>query len=172
MGKSNHLANMNEVYVHTRTARKEQRGIRLWHMSGGPNGFHRQPIPQFMEAEGKSITKCWQYKEDQFRAMRDQIEDLTTQISNLRGHKGNWSRNPFTKRRTYGRQHLAQAHDNQRVSIFKLKIPKFWGDPQPKEFLDWVLSIEEDFEFNGVLDERRVSLVVHTFWGRVATWWQ
>jgi hypothetical protein len=29
--------------------------------------------------------------------------------------------------------------------------------------LDWVLAVEEVFEFNGVLDERRVSLVVHTF---------
>jgi hypothetical protein len=38
--------------------------------------------------------------------------------------------------------------------------------------LDLVLAIEEVFEFNGVPDERRVSLVVHTFWGRVAVWWQ
>jgi hypothetical protein len=40
------------------------------------------------------------------------------------------------------------------VSRFKLKIPKFKGDQQlPKEYLDWVLAIEEVFEFNGVLDE-------------------
>jgi hypothetical protein len=29
--------------------------------------------------------------------------------------------------------------------------------------LDWVLVVEEVFEFNGVLDEQQVSLVVHTF---------
>jgi hypothetical protein len=86
--------------------------------------------------------------------MRDQIEDFTTQLSNLRGHKGNGSRNPCTERRTQGRQHLVQAPTNQRVSRFKLKIPKFKGDQQlPKEYLDWVLAIEEVFEFNGVLDE-------------------
>jgi hypothetical protein len=59
------------------------------------------------------------------------------------------------------------------VSRFELKIPKFRGDQQvPKEFLDWVLAVEEVFEFNGVPDEQQVSLVVHTFRGRVAEWWQ
>jgi hypothetical protein len=38
--------------------------------------------------------------------------------------------------------------------------------------LDWVLAVEEAFEFNGVPDEQQVSLVVHTFRGRVAEWWQ
>jgi predicted thioredoxin/glutaredoxin len=38
--------------------------------------------------------------------------------------------------------------------------------------LDWVLAVEEVFKFNGVLDEQQVSLVVHTFPGRVAEWWQ
>jgi hypothetical protein len=55
------------------------------------------------------------------------------------------------------------------VSRFELKIPKFRGDQQPKEFLDWVLAVEDVFEFNGVPDEQRVSLVVHTLWGKVAT---
>jgi hypothetical protein len=59
-------------------------------------------------------------------AMRGQIKDLTTQISNLCGHKGNGSRNPFTERQTHGCQHLAQAHANWWVSRFKLKIPKFY----------------------------------------------
>jgi hypothetical protein len=38
--------------------------------------------------------------------------------------------------------------------------------------LDWVLAGEEVFEFNEVPDEQQVSLVVHTFRGRVAEWWQ
>jgi hypothetical protein len=32
MGRSNCLVDMNEVYVHTKTARKEQSAIRLRHM--------------------------------------------------------------------------------------------------------------------------------------------
>jgi hypothetical protein len=35
-----------------------------------------------------------------------------------------------------------------------------------------MLAVEKVFEFNGVPDEQRVSLVVHTFWGIVAAWWQ
>jgi CRISPR/Cas system CSM-associated protein Csm2 small subunit len=70
------------------------------------------------------------------------------------------------------RQHLTQAHANQRVSRFELKISKLRGDPQPEEYLDWVLAVEEVFEFNGVPNEQRVSLVIHTFRRRVAAWWQ
>jgi hypothetical protein len=55
--------------------------------------------------------------------------------------------------RTYGRQHLAQAHTNLRMSRFKLNIQKFDGDLEPKEFMDWVLPIEEFLEFNRVPDE-------------------
>jgi hypothetical protein len=84
--------------------------------------------------------------------MRDQIEDFTTQLSNLRGHKGNGSRNPCTERRTQGRQHLVQAPTSQRVSRFKLKIPKFKRDQQlPKEYLDWVLAVEEVLSSMGCL---------------------
>jgi hypothetical protein len=104
--------------------------------------------------------------------MRDQIEDLTTQLSNLCRHNEDGSRNLFTDRRMQGHQHLAQAHANQQVSRFEPKIPKFQGDQQPKEFLDWVLAVEEVFEFNRAPNERRVSLVVHTFRGRVVAWWQ
>jgi hypothetical protein len=58
------------------------------------------------------------------------------------------------------------------VSRFEVNILEFDGDLEPKEFLDWVLVVEEVIEFNGVLDEKRVSLVVRTFRGRVGVWWQ
>ena len=134
MGKSNLFADMSKVYMHMETACKEQLAIHLWHMSGGSDSCHCQPRPRFAEAKGKFIAKSWQYKEDQFGAMRDQIEDLTIQLSNLRGLKGSGSRNPCTERQTQGRQHLAQAPTNQQVSRFKLKIPKF----HPKNF--WIGS--------------------------------
>jgi hypothetical protein len=47
-----------------------------------------------------------------------------------------------------------QTHDNWWVSRFELNIPEFQGDPQLEEFLNWVLAVEEVFEFNGVPDER------------------
>jgi hypothetical protein len=153
MGGSDHFANMNEVYVRIKITRKEQPAIRLQYINGGPNSCRCQSRLRFAEAEGKSNAKWWQYNEDQFKAMRDQIEDLTTRISNMCSHKGNGSRNLFVERRTHGRQHHAQAHANRPVSKFELHILEFQGDPQPEEFLDWVLAIEEVFEFNGVPDE-------------------
>jgi hypothetical protein len=44
MGRSDHFADMNEVYVRMEIAHKEQTTIRLWHMNGGPNGCGHQPI--------------------------------------------------------------------------------------------------------------------------------
>jgi hypothetical protein len=99
MGRSNHFVEMDVVYVNTETAHKEQPAIHLRHMSGGLDNCRRQPRPQFAEVEGKSIDERWQHKEDQLWAMGDHIEDLTTQLSNLRGHKGSGSRNPCTERR-------------------------------------------------------------------------
>jgi hypothetical protein len=78
-----------------------------------------------MEAEGKSNVELWQYKDDKFQAMRDQIKDLITQLSNLCCHNEDGSRNPFMERRMQGGQHLAQAHANQRVSRFKLNTLEF-----------------------------------------------
>jgi hypothetical protein len=172
MGRSNRFAEMDEVYAHTEIASKKQPANRLRHMSGGLDSCRCQPRPRFAEAEGKFIAERWQHKEDQFRAIRGQIEDLTTQLSHLHGHKGSGSRNLCTERRTQGRQYLAQAPTNRRVSRFKLNILEFHRKFQPEEFLDWVLAVEEVFEFNGVVDKQRVSLMVHTFWGKVAAWWQ
>jgi hypothetical protein len=58
------------------------------------------------------------------------------------------------------------------VSRFELNILEFQGDLQLEEFLDWVLTVEEVFEFNGVPYEQRVSLVVHKLWGKVDACWQ
>ena len=117
------IADMNEVYAHTETARREQPTIYLQHMGRGPNDCRRQPRPQFAVAEGKIKAETQQYKEDQFRALEDRREASPTQISNLYRHNGNGSRNPSAERRTHGSQHHAQAHSTRWVDEFKLKIP-------------------------------------------------
>jgi hypothetical protein len=91
--------------------------------------------------------------EEQFTVLGDQIRALTTQFSNMGGHNGDGSGDPSAKRGTHRRQHHAQAHANQWGNGFKLNILEFQGDLQPEEFLDWVLAVEEVFEFNGVPDE-------------------
>jgi hypothetical protein len=138
----------------------------------GPNVRRRQPRPRYAGTKDKLIAETRRHMEEQFTVLGDQIRALTTQFSNMGGHNGDGSEDPSAERRMHRRQHHAQAHANQWGNGFKLNISEFQGDLQPEEFMDWVLAIEEVFEFNGVPDERQVSLVVHTLRGRVAAWWQ
>jgi hypothetical protein len=57
------------------------------------------------------------------------------------------------ERQTHEHQHLAQAHANRQVGRFEHKILKFYEDLQPEEFSNWVLVVEEVFEFNRVPNE-------------------
>jgi G3E family GTPase len=183
-----------------KTARKEQPAIHLRHMEekfggltvpkkgrartqhrlptnqltnmDGPNVCRRQPRPRYAGAEDKLIAETQQHMEEQFTVLGDQIRALTTQFSNMDGHNGDGSGDPSAERETHEHQHHAQTHANQWGNGFKVNILKFQGDLQPEEFLDWVMAVEEVFEFNRVPDEQRVSLVVHTFRGRVVAWWQ
>jgi hypothetical protein len=162
MGRSNHLADMNEVYVHTKAACKEQPAICLRHMEekfggltmrkkgrvhtqhgvptdhlvdmDGPNIRRSQPRPWYTGAKDKLIA-AYQRHMEQLTVLGDQIKALATQISNMCGHNENGSRNPFAERGMHERQHYAQAHAHWRVSRFKLDIPEFQGCFQPKEFL-------------------------------------
>ena len=185
--------------MHMKIALKEQPVIRLRHMEekfgsltvpkkrrvctqhgvltnqladmDGTNVRCRQPRPCYAGAKDKLIVETRQHMEEQFTVLGDQIRALTTQFSNMVGYNGDGSGDLYSELGTYEHQHHAQPHANQWGSGFKLNIPKFQEDLQPEEFLDWVLAVEEVFEFNGVPDERRASLVVHTFRGRVAEWW-
>jgi hypothetical protein len=141
-------------------------------MGGGLNDCRHQPMPPFMVAGGKSNVEPWQYKGDQFWALEYQLETSHTQISNLCCHNGNGSINPSAEGRTHGRQHHAQAHATRWVDGFKLKILEFPGVLQPSDFWYWMLVVEEVFAVNGVADAQRVPLVVLTFRGVVAAWWQ
>jgi hypothetical protein len=94
MGRGNRLADMNEVYVHTKTRHKEQPTIRLWHMEekfggltvpkkghaltqhvvptnqladmDGPNVRRRQPRPHYAGAKDKFIAETRRHMEEQF----------------------------------------------------------------------------------------------------------
>jgi hypothetical protein len=137
--------------VHTETTCKELPAICLWHMGRGPNDCHRQPRPQFAVAEGQTKAETRQCKKDQFRALEDQCEASPTQISNLYRHNEHGSRNPYAECQTYGCQHRAQAHATWWVDRFKLDIPKFQGDLQPKEFMDRVAAVGEVLDFKEVM---------------------
>ena len=71
--------------------------------------------------------------------------------------------NPFVEHGVHGHQPLVQAHGNRWESSFKLDILKFNMGLQLEEFLDWIVAVEEVFEFKGVPEDRRVSLVATKF---------
>jgi hypothetical protein len=83
-----------------------------------------------------------------------------------------WIQKPFCGAPNAQTSAPSQAHATYWVDGFKLKIPEFPRVLQPSIFWHWMLAVEEFFEFNGVPNERRVSLVVLIFQGVVATWWQ
>jgi hypothetical protein len=162
MGRSDRLADINEVYVHMKTARKEQLAICLWHVEekfggltvqkkghvrtqhgvptdhladmDGLNICRRQLRPWYTGAEDKLIAAHRRHME-QLTVLGDQIKALATQISNMCGHNENGSRNLFVECGTHERQHHAQAHAHRRVIRFKLDILEFQGCFQSKEFI-------------------------------------
>jgi hypothetical protein len=69
MGRSNRLADMNDVYVHTKIARKEQPVIRLQHMEekfggltvpkkGRASTQHGVPTNQLADMDGPNVCRC------------------------------------------------------------------------------------------------------------------
>jgi hypothetical protein len=164
MGMSDRLADMNEVYVHTKTACKEQPAIRLWHMKekfggltvpkkgcartqhealtnqladmDGPNVRRHQPRPRYAGAEDKLIAETWQHMEEQFTVLGDEIRALTTQFSNTSVHNRDGYGDPYAERGTHGLQQYVQAHANQWGNKFKLNIRNSKGIYNPKNF--WI----------------------------------
>jgi hypothetical protein len=159
MGRSNHFADM---YRCTHTQRQHVRSNRQFVCGTWVVGQTIVVANQGCNSrwqKGKSKAKTRQYKEDQFRALEDRCEASPTQISNLYRHNGNESKHPSAERRTHGLQHHAQAHATWWVDGFKLNIPEFQWDLQPKEFMDLVVAVEEVLDFKEVPEDRRVSLV-------------
>jgi hypothetical protein len=123
MKRSNHLADMNKVYVYTKATRKEQPAIRLQHMEerfggltvqkkgrahtqngvpidhlanmDGPNVRHHQPRPRYEKVKDKFIVETRQHMKEKFVVIGDQIEALTTRLSNMGGHNWDGSKDPF-----------------------------------------------------------------------------
>ncbi|KAI8543512.1 hypothetical protein RHMOL_Rhmol08G0224200 [Rhododendron molle] len=78
----------------------------------------------------------------------------------------------FYQRRENGRGLLANCDSRQWESGLKVDLPEFQGGLAPKEFLDWVATIEEILDFKRVPEDKWVALVATRFQGRVAAWWQ
>ncbi|GKC90378.1 hypothetical protein Tco_1151027, partial [Tanacetum coccineum] len=67
-----------------------------------------------------------------------------------------------------------QREDNRRwESGMKVNIPEFdWNTLNPEGFIDWLVAVEEVFEFKEVPKNKRVSLIATKLCSRASTWWQ
>ena len=54
----------------------------------------------------------------------------------------------------------------------RTEIAEFHGSLQPEEFLDWLATVEEIFNFNGVPENNWVPLIPTRLQDRATTWWQ
>nr|GEX22574.1 reverse transcriptase domain-containing protein [Tanacetum cinerariifolium] len=70
------------------------------------------------------------------------------------------------------RQNLRED-DRHWESGMRVNIPKFDGNTlNPKRFIDWLVTIEEVFEFKEVPEKKRVPLIATKLRGRASAWWQ
>ncbi|GJY41188.1 putative nucleotidyltransferase, ribonuclease H, partial [Tanacetum coccineum] len=59
------------------------------------------------------------------------------------------------------------------ISGMRVNIPDFAGDTlSPEGFIDWLVAVEEVFEFKEVPKNKRVSLIATKLHGKASTWWQ
>ncbi|GKB47292.1 reverse transcriptase domain-containing protein [Tanacetum coccineum] len=120
------------------------------------NEIHEQ------ELEDRVMTRM----EEQFDQFVDQLSDQMDQLMNRRGNRNSrgtddeQSENPF-------------AEDDDSSSDEQVNIPDFAGDTlSPEGFINWLVAVEEVFDFKEVPEYKRVSLIATKLRGRASAWWQ
>ena len=112
-------------------------------------------------------------------------EDLITQMNTLmhqrrrrpQNQPEDEDENPFGE--GDGSDSDDHSEPNQRVdnrrweSGMRVNIPEFDGDTlAPEKFIDWLVAVEEVFEFKEVPENKKVSLIATRLRGRASAWWQ
>ncbi|CAL5362151.1 unnamed protein product [Camellia sinensis] len=54
----------------------------------------------------------------------------------------------------------------------KIELPEFHGSLNPDEFINWLNTIEQIFDYGEVSIEKKVKLVAIRLKGRASTWWE
>ena len=54
---------------------------------------------------------------------------------------------------------------------FKVEIPKFKGQLNPDDFLDWLSTVERVFKYKDMLDDKKVKLVALKRRRCASIWW-
>ncbi|GJY79709.1 putative nucleotidyltransferase, ribonuclease H [Tanacetum coccineum] len=135
------------------------------------------------ELEGRVMARM----EERFDQFVDQLSDRMDQLMNRLGNRNvqgtddEQSENPFgedddssSDDQSGRRPRRNQREDNKRwESGMRVNIPDFAGDTlSPEGFIDWLVVVEEVFEFKEVPENKRVSLIATKLHGRASAWWQ
>ncbi|GJT42571.1 hypothetical protein Tco_0951286 [Tanacetum coccineum] len=119
--------------------------------------------------------------EERFDQFIDQLSDRMDQLMNRRGNHNargtndEQSENPFgedndsfSDKQLGRRPRRNQREDNKHwESGMRVNIPDFAGDTlSPEGLIDWLVAVEEVFEFKEVPENKRVSLIATKLRGR------
>ncbi|GJZ15852.1 putative reverse transcriptase domain-containing protein [Tanacetum coccineum] len=112
--------------------------------------------------------------------MNDMMNTRRHKDHNSQGSEGGESENPFFEGDSSSfdeqpdRPRRNQREDNRHwESRIRVNIPEFDGNTlNPEGFIDWLVAVEEVFEFKEVLENKRVSLIAIKLRGRASAWWQ
>ncbi|GKC08183.1 hypothetical protein Tco_0999793 [Tanacetum coccineum] len=125
--------------------------------------------------------------EERFDQFIDQLSDWMDQLMNRRGNHSSrgtndeQSENPFgedddssSDEQSGRRPRRNQKEDNRHwESGMRVNIIDFAGDTlSPEGFIDWLVAVEEVFEFKEVPKNKRVSLIATKLRGRASAWWR
>ncbi|GKA94506.1 putative nucleotidyltransferase, ribonuclease H [Tanacetum coccineum] len=116
--------------------------------------------------EQESKDRVMARMEERFDQFVDQLSDRMDQLMNRRGNHNvrgtdeEQSKNPF-------------GEDGDSSFDEQVNILDFAGDTLSLEgFIDWVVMVEEVFEFKEVPKNKSVLLITTKLHGRASTWWQ
>ncbi|GJX28356.1 hypothetical protein Tco_0236435 [Tanacetum coccineum] len=112
--------------------------------------------------------------------MNDMMNPRRRRDRNSQGSKCEESENPFfegdssSSDEQLDRPRRNQREDNRRwESGIRVNISEFNGNTlNPNGFIDWLVAVEEVFEFKEVPENKRVSLMATKLRGRASAWWQ
>ncbi|GKA01706.1 putative nucleotidyltransferase, ribonuclease H [Tanacetum coccineum] len=113
--------------------------------------------------------------------MEERFDQFVDQLSDVRGTDDEQSGNPFGEDDDWSsddqlgrRPRRNQREDNRRwESGMRVNIPDFARDTLSLEgFIDWLIAVEEVFEFKEVPENKRVSLIATKLRSRTSAWWQ
>ncbi|GJX18212.1 hypothetical protein Tco_0219044 [Tanacetum coccineum] len=102
--------------------------------------------------------------------MKERLDQFVDQLSN----RMNDMMNPRKRRDRNSRGSEGEEEDNRRWELgMRVNIPEFDEDTlNPEGFIDWLVAVEEVFEFKEFPENKRVSLIATKLHGRASAWWQ